>query len=113
MTPEAKVKLKIKRWYADNLHGHWRVSPRGGPFGKQGCADDIICWLGFFVAIEVKSDDGSLTPIQLKSLQDVEAAGGVAAVVKGYDVVRLEAVKTAVLEKHRALQLGLKIAAKL
>lgn len=109
MTPEGKVKVKIKRWYDSNLPDHWRVSPRGGPFGKQGCTDDVICWLGFFVAIEVKSEDGELTPIQLKTLKDVQAAGGVAAVVRGFDVDRLERIKQIVLAKYEALQLGLSL----
>ena len=108
MTPEGKVKQKIKQWYKDNLPNHWRVSPRGGPFGKTGCSDDVICWLGFFVAVEVKSETGQLTDLQLKNLRDVQLAGGIAAVVKGYDVDRLELVKQLVLNKHEALQAGLK-----
>lgn len=108
MTPEAKVKVKIKAWYKANLPGHWRVSPRGGPFGKQGCADDIICWHGFFIAVEVKSDEGELTALQRKGLQDVHEAGGIAAVVKGYDEERLNLIKQIVLRKHEALKAGMK-----
>lgn len=107
MTPEGKVKVKIKAWYKENLPGHWRVSPRGGPFGKQGCSDDVICYLGFFLAVEVKSDTGELTPLQVKNLRDVQAAGGVAAVVKGFDVQRLEKIKQIIEHKHKALQIGL------
>lgn len=107
MTPEGKVKIKIKQWYKDHLPNHWRVSPRGGPFGKQGCSDDVVCWLGFFIAIEVKAEDGHLTPMQLKNLQDVQAAGGVAAVIRGYDTARLQQVKSIVEKRHHALQVGL------
>jgi hypothetical protein len=105
-TPENKVKRKIKEWYDANLPGHWRVSPRGGPFGKQGASDDILCWLGFFIAVEVKSDVGELSPMQLKNLRDVQKAGGVAAVVKGYDVARLNQIKSIVQAKHDAMIKG-------
>ena len=108
MTPEGKVKVKIKRWYDLNLPGHVRVSPRGGPFGQQGVADDLLCWHGFFIAIEVKSEMGELSPMQIKKLKDVQAAGGVAAVVKGYDVIRLNQIKAIVLEKYEALQRGMR-----
>lgn len=108
MTPEGKVKAKIKAWYKANLPNHWRVSPRGGPFGKQGCSDDVICYLGFFIAVEVKAEDGSLTPMQEKNLRDVQAAGGVAAVVKGFDVERLERIKSIVERRHAAMQIGLR-----
>lgn len=106
MTPEAKVKVKIKRWYDQNLPNHVRVSPRGGPFGQQGVADDLICWLGFFIAIEVKSDTGQLSPMQVKNLKDVQKAGGVAAVVKGYDVVRLQQIKAIVQQKYNWMMAG-------
>ena len=99
MTPEGKAKVKIKQWYKDNLPGHWRVSPRGGPFGKQGCPDDIICWHGVFIAVEVKSDTGEVSAIQMANLRLIKDAGGVAAVVRGYDIGRLHAIKQAALAK--------------
>lgn len=106
MTPEGKVKQKIKRWYDENLPDHWRLSPRGGPFGKAGASDDIICYLGFFIAVEVKSDDGTLSAIQLKNLKDVKKAGGVAAVVKGFDVARLDIIKSLIEKKHADMKKG-------
>lgn len=99
MTPEGKVKVWAKTWYKENLPGHWRVSPRGGPFGKSGCPDDILCWLGVFIAVEVKSDDGELSALQMVALKQIQAAGGVAVVLRGKDKARLEAMKRAVLEK--------------
>ena len=81
------------------MPGHWRVSPRGGPFGKQGCPDDLLCWQGVFIAIEIKSDVGDPSAIQMSNLKLIQKAGGVAAIVRGYDVARLEAIKRAVMEK--------------
>lgn len=103
MTPEGRAKRKIRQWYVDNLPGHWRVAPRGGPFGKQGCPDDLICWHGVFIAVEIKSDTGDLQPLQHLNLRQITAAGGVAAVVRGYDVARLEAIKQAALKKFNEL----------
>jgi len=99
VTPEGKAKVKIRQWYKDNLPGHWRVSPRGGPFGKQGCPDDLLCWQGVFIAIEIKSDEGELQALQKLHLKLITEAGGVAAVVRGYDVPRLNAIKQAALRK--------------
>lgn len=99
MTPEGKAKVKIRQWYKDNLPGHWKISVPGGPFGKNGTPDDLLCWHGVFIAIEIKSDVGDLTALQKMQLALISKAGGVAAVVRGYDVQRLEAIKRAVLEK--------------
>ena len=99
MTPEGKVKVWAKAWYKENLPGHWRVSPRGGPFGKAGCPDDLICWLGVFIAVEIKSDEGELSALQVLALKQIQQAGGVAVVLRGKNLARLEAMKRAVMEK--------------
>ena len=99
MTPEGKAKVKIRQWIKDNMPGSWRVSVRGGPFGKTGCPDDLICWHGIFIAIEIKSATGDPTAAQTNELKLIRDAGGVAAVVRGYDVNRLIAIKKAVLAK--------------
>lgn len=98
-TPESKVKRKIDEWLVKRMPGHWQVKPRGGPFGKIGCPDQLICWHGFFVAIEAKSAEGHATDAQIAQLKLITKAGGVAAVVKGYDVARLEKIRELVLLK--------------
>jgi hypothetical protein len=94
-TPEGKVKIKIDKWLDENLPGNWRVKPRGGPFGKGGCPDILICWKGIFIAIEVKADDGTATDLQMVQLRKIAQAGGVAALVKGFDLEKLALVKGA------------------
>ena len=97
MTPEGKAKVKIRQWIKDNMPGSWRVSPRGGPFGKTGCPDDLICWRGTFIAIEIKSETGDPTSSQVNELKLITKAGGVAAVVRGFDVNRLQSIKNRVI----------------
>lgn len=99
MTPEGSVKVWAKKQYDVLFPGHWRVSPRGGPFGKAGCPDDLLCWMGVFVAIEVKSLEGSVSGLQIIALKEIQAAGGVAAVLRGKDLNRLIAIREAVLKK--------------
>lgn len=106
MTPEGKVKTWCRRRggaFDVVFPGHVRVSPRGGPFGQTGVADDILCWRGVFIAIEVKHDTGVATPLQIKFLKEVIAAGGVGAVLKGKDMARLYAIRDAALEKVNEL----------
>ena len=97
-TPEGKVKAKGKAWLKQNMPGHWFLAPMSGPWGKNGTPDWIICWLGVFIAIEVKADDGVVSDLQMTQLDLILKAGGVAAILRGYDVARLEAVKQAVLD---------------
>lgn len=99
MTPEGIVKVWAKKQYDILLPGHWRVSPRGGPFGKAGCPDDLLCWKGIFIAIEVKSLEGSVSGLQLLALKEIQAAGGVAAVLRGKDLNKLIAIRNTVLKR--------------
>ena len=102
-TPEGKVKQWCRRKdgaFDTIFPGHVRVSPRGGPFAQTGVADDILCWRGVFIAIEVKATiDDHPTKLQLEFLKDVVSAGGVGAVLKGKDVDRLRAIRDKALEK--------------
>lgn len=96
-TPEGKAKVKIRKWIKDNLPGAFRFAPRGGPFAVAGIPDEIICWLGVFIGLEIKSEVGEATAMQMVQLQAIQKAGGVACIVRGYDVARLEAMKQAAL----------------
>lgn len=99
MTPEAKVKNWVKKWLDQNMPGHWRVMPRGGPFGKAGCPDILICWQGIFIAIETKAGHGELSALQLMNLKKIQDAGGVAAVVRGQDETKMRAIQSAVFRR--------------
>lgn len=100
MTPEGKVKEQVKTWLDANMPGHWRVMPRGGPFGKMGCPDILICWRGIFIAIEVKSNVGTTTPVQMVQLKKIQEAGGIAAVLMGFQLLKLKAIREMVLIRN-------------
>lgn len=99
MTPEGSVKVWAKRQYDILFPGHWYVSPRGGAFGKAGCPDHLICWMGVFIAIEVKSLEGSASGLQMLALKEIQASGGVAAILRGKDLNKLLAIRNAVMKK--------------
>lgn len=94
MTPEGKIKQKIRKWIIDNLSAPiWLYWSPGGAFGKAGTPDLLICWRGLLIAIEVKTESGHLTALQTNALKELQSAGAIAAVVRGFDVPRLEAIK--------------------
>lgn len=98
-TPEGKVKDKTDVWIRKNLPGAYVYKPRGGPFGRAGTPDYFICWFGVFIGIEVKSLTGQVSPVQLGTLKAISHAGGVAAVLRGFDEGRLRAIKAAAIGK--------------
>jgi hypothetical protein len=81
--PEDKFKARIlKELHA--LGGWWYTTPRTR-FGRAGIPDIMGCFLGMFIAIEVKRPDGrgsyGVTASQQRVLDTIKAQGGEALVV--------------------------------
>jgi hypothetical protein len=91
MTPEGRLKAKVKAWL--KARGIWYYMPVQNGMGVVGIPDFVCCWGGEFLAIETKApgkrDD--CTPNQLRRHEEIRAAGGTVVVVD--DVSALEALE--------------------
>lgn len=78
-TPEGKVKNRVK----DILKGlgAYQFSPQSGVYGRSGVPDIVGCYKGRFFGIECKANGGKATALQLKELQNITDAGGIAMLV--------------------------------
>ena len=78
---ENHIKAYLKRY---NCY-HVKFFANG--FTKRGVPDILACINGYFVGIEVKSDDGKPTDIQLHNVDQIRKSGGYAWVVypSGWD----------------------------
>ncbi len=87
MTPEGKVK-KIVRAYLDSLAPEvWYLMPVPTGYSDKGTPDFIICFYGRFIAIETKATPKQTpTPLQAKTLGEIDAAYGVTYVVNNENV---------------------------
>lgn len=93
MTPEAKVKKAIKTFLTQLAHC-WFCVPNAGGYGVAGIPDILVCYRGFFLAIEVKAP-GKLkgtTPLQQTQLRAINNAMGFALVADDVRMVR-DAIK--------------------
>lgn len=76
MAAEKKFENKIKTYLEEN--GHWYVKYWAGPgYTKSGVPDILSCINGKFYGIEVKAPNGRPSLLQLITLRDIRAAGGV------------------------------------
>lgn len=82
MTPEGKVKEKIKQVLRE--HGAYYHMPVQNGMGKPSL-DFIGCINGRFIAVEAKAERGSLTLRQKATIADMEAAGAFVLVIQGVD----------------------------
>ena len=90
MTPEAKVKKKVKK-ILDDL-GAYHFSPMTAGFGRSGVPDIIACYKGKFIGIECKSGDNKPTLLQLRNIDDIKRNQGLAIVINEDNIESLLAL---------------------
>ena len=79
MTPETKVKNKIKKILKE--HGVYYAMPMGTGYGNAGVPDFLCCVHGKFLAIEAKAGSGKTTALQDKNFSAIHDCGGQAWVI--------------------------------
>lgn len=88
MTPEAKVKKKVKA-VLEKL-GCYYFFPATGGYGKSGVPDVVACFKGGFIGIECKAGSNKPTALQELNLSQIREAGGMAVVINEDTVSMLE-----------------------
>lgn len=81
----------------DTFPGCYLYNTPGGQFGQAGAPDMFICWRGKFIGLEVKSDKGKPTKLQLMRIDEIRKAGGIAEVIYGKDQGMLDDIKSVIL----------------
>ena len=88
MTPEAKVKERVKKVLKDI--GAYYAMPVTGGYGVSGVPDFLVCYNGLFVGLECKAGNGKTTALQEKNLLDIRKAGGMSYVINEANISILE-----------------------
>jgi Holliday junction resolvase len=84
MTPEGKVKDKIKKHLKSKEI--YYVMPATGGYGNSGAPDILVCHKGKFYGLEVKAGKNEPTALQMDNLQRIEDNGGYAVVINESNV---------------------------
>lgn len=77
--PEKLFENRIKKYLTDN--GCWVLKTFSNGVQRAGVPDLLCCVNGYFVAIEVKSEKGKPSELQLWNIQKIKESGGVAMVL--------------------------------
>ena len=87
-TPEAKVKAKVVGILKDE--GAYYFFPATHGYGRSGVPDIVACVNGHFFAIECKAGKNKPTALQVREIETIRKAGGVAVVAneENWELVR-------------------------
>lgn len=80
---ESQLTTQIKKSLLQARPDMWLIKVHGGPMQQPGVPDLIGVWQGHFIALEVKHPNSRhpVTPRQQHAIDQITAAGGIAAVV--------------------------------
>ena len=88
LTPEAKVKARVKK-LLDEM-GIYHFSPVQNGMGRAGIPDIVGCYAGRFVAFECKAGKGKTTALQDRELENIRKAKGLAFVINEENVEQIK-----------------------
>jgi Holliday junction resolvase len=77
-TPEKRVKVKVESIL--KTEGAYYFFPATHGYGRSGVPDIIACVDGQFLAIECKAGKNKPTALQVREIENIRLAGGVAVV---------------------------------
>ena len=78
MASEKNYENKIKQYLKER--GCYHVKYHGNYYSTNGTPDILACVNGYFLAIEVKAQEGKPSELQLVKINDIRKAGGFAYV---------------------------------
>ena len=88
MTPEGVIKKQVKEILSEV--GAWYCMPVGSGYGKSAVPDFIICYRGYFIAIETKAGSKQATAIQAREITRIKEAEGHAFVINETNIGQLK-----------------------
>ncbi|MGW8177832.1 MAG: VRR-NUC domain-containing protein [bacterium] len=87
----------IQKWVRDQLAATFGikcvyVKYHAGQYASRGVSDLLFCIHGRFVAVEVKTETGKATPLQINFINNVIQAGGLGYVIYGRDANKIREI---------------------
>ena len=71
-----------------------------GGYGAAGIPDIVVCYRGYFIAVECKAGKGKTTALQDKNLKQIRDAEGIAIVVNEENLQELQDILNVILEEE-------------
>ena len=79
MAQEKNFENRLKKFLEDE--GCWFVKFFANSFTKKGIPDLLVCCNGYFVAVEVKAQNGKPSELQKWNIKKINESGGIGVIL--------------------------------
>lgn len=85
-TKESKLEQDIERFM--QRKGIWQLARYQAQSNQNGLPDRIYLYKGYLLGLELKTDEGKPTKLQLKKLDAINKNGGIGLIVRNVEIVK-------------------------
>ena len=85
-TKESKLEEEVERLM--QRKGIWQLARYQAQSNQNGLPDRLYLYKGYLLGLELKTDEGKPTDLQLKKLEEINKNGGIGIIVK--DIATVE-----------------------
>lgn len=84
-TKESKLEEEIERLMQSK--GIWQLARYQAQSNQNGLPDRLYLYKGYLLGLELKTDDGKPTKLQLRKIDEINKNGGIALIVRNTETV--------------------------
>lgn len=85
-TKESKLEEEVERFM--QRKGIWQLARYQAQSNQNGLPDRLYLYKGYLLGLELKTDEGKPTDLQLKKLEEINKNGGIGLIVR--DIATVE-----------------------
>ena len=79
-TKESKLEEEVEKFMRDK--GIWQLARYQAQASQYGIPDRLYLYKGYLLGLELKTDEGKPTKLQLKKIDEINKNGGIALIVR-------------------------------
>ena len=99
-TKESKLEEEVERYM--QRKGIWQLARYQAQSNQNGIPDRLYLYKGYLLGLELKTDEGKPTKLQLKKIEEINKNGGVGIIVRDIETIK-ELIKTIDLYSYYAI----------
>lgn len=84
-TKESKLEEEVEKFMMSR--GIWQLARYQAQSNQNGLPDRLYLYKGYLLGLELKTDEGKPTDLQLRKLEEINNNGGIGVIVRDTDII--------------------------